>query len=358
MRDVSSLDAIGVRLGTDKGLTHHDYLAAYEDVLHPLRSSPIRLLKIGVLNGVSLAMWEEYLPHAKVVGADINPAALRFARGRVTIEILDQSDVNRLHKVAERHGPFDVIIEDGSHIWSHQITGIVALFPHLQPGGLYITEDLHTHFGHFARSYRHDIRLSCVDFLKSTADLLVGDGDEVQPVEPAIADLVSVLRSITFIHRACILRKKRYVTSVLRSAGEPLIIRPSIQLPVRILLHLSEKGDVSGSDGYVNLVGDAHQVEGLAIDAGKISLEARVRWSDGTWSVWSEARTFVGSRGAARRLTGVSIRLPTLTENDFSLHVYGRFAGQKRLVEAGNGADCFSPIGGALCGLQVILHKR
>lgn len=358
MRDTSSLDEIGVRLGTDKASTYHDYLAAYEAILHPLRSSPIRLLEIGVLDGASLAMWEEYFPHATVVGADINPAASRFARGRIAIEILDQSNVDRLDEVAERHGPFDVIIEDGSHIWSHQIIGIVALFPRLQPGGFYITEDLHTNYGHLARSYRRDARVSCMDFLKSTADMLVGDGDEVQPIDPAIANLVSALHSITFIHRACILTKKRYVSPISGSAGEPLIVRPSIQtLPVRLLLHLSEKGDVSGLDGYVNLIGDAHQVEGLAIDAGDISLEARVRWPDGTWSVWSEARTFVGSRGVARGLTGVSVRLATRAANDLSLHVYGRFAGQKRLVEAGNGAECFSPIGGVLCGLQVILHK-
>ena len=44
------------------------------------------------------------------------------------------------------HGPFDVIIDDGSHVPSHQKLTFQTLWPHLRPGGLYAVEDIETSF--------------------------------------------------------------------------------------------------------------------------------------------------------------------------------------------------------------------
>ena len=60
--------------------------------------------------------------------------------------MVDQSDAAALQAFAEQNGPFDLIVEDGSHIWSHQIIGLQILLPHLRPGGQYIVEDLHTSY--------------------------------------------------------------------------------------------------------------------------------------------------------------------------------------------------------------------
>lgn len=57
----------------------------------------------------------DYFPNAGIVGADITPATKRFERGRVSVEILDQSDVEQLTLMAIKHAPFDIVIEDGSH---------------------------------------------------------------------------------------------------------------------------------------------------------------------------------------------------------------------------------------------------
>ncbi len=45
-----------------------------------------------------------------------------------------------------KHGPFDVIIDDGGHTMSQQITAIEYLFGTLNDGGVYIVEDTHTSY--------------------------------------------------------------------------------------------------------------------------------------------------------------------------------------------------------------------
>lgn len=48
--------------------------------------------------------------------------------------------------MAESDAPYDIIIDDGSHMVRHVIASFEALFPYLRRGGLYIIEDLHTSY--------------------------------------------------------------------------------------------------------------------------------------------------------------------------------------------------------------------
>jgi hypothetical protein len=92
-----SLDDLGLSFGTDKSSWGHDYLRFYEPYFGTLRETEIRFLEIGVAGGASLRVWEEYFPKAKVIGADINPAAKVFARDRISTEIVDQSKTEDLN---------------------------------------------------------------------------------------------------------------------------------------------------------------------------------------------------------------------------------------------------------------------
>ena len=44
------------------------------------------------------------------------------------------------------HGPFDIVIDDGSHVNRHVHHSFRTLWPHLAPGGLYVVEDLQTSY--------------------------------------------------------------------------------------------------------------------------------------------------------------------------------------------------------------------
>ena len=149
------LDELGRKHGTDKSSlgkkggkenSGHDYLRMYSKFLEPRRDSARKVLEIGVQKGNSIRMWQEYFPFATIFGLDINPNALRTSGPRIEIRLVDQSDAAALSAFAAAEGPFDVIIEDGSHIWSHQITSLQTLLPHVTPGGVYVVEDLHTSY--------------------------------------------------------------------------------------------------------------------------------------------------------------------------------------------------------------------
>jgi predicted O-methyltransferase YrrM len=145
--DAPTLDALGIQHGTDKSSRNHGYLPLYDGVLAPLRQRPVRLLEIGVLGGASLRMWRDYFPHGHIVGLDRDTAAQAHAGERVEVHLADQADPQGMAALVRSLAPFDVMIDDGSHIWSHQIETLRVLLPLVKPGGVYILEDLHTSYG-------------------------------------------------------------------------------------------------------------------------------------------------------------------------------------------------------------------
>ena len=75
--------------------------------------------------------------------------------GRVHIHVVDQeSSADDLAILSGKEGPFDVIIDDGSHINAHQIFTFENLFSELKAGGLYIIEDTLTSYSAGVRRHR------------------------------------------------------------------------------------------------------------------------------------------------------------------------------------------------------------
>ncbi len=204
-----TLDQIGLEFNTDKASSTHGYLAIYERFFDKLRYQKIIILEIGVFDGASLRTWEKYFPNAKIVGADIDPSATRFATDRIKIEILDQSNIQNLVDVGVKHGPFDIIIEDGSHLWEHQTITLKTLFPFVKKSGIYICEDLQTNYGIHIPEYRGVASLSCVEYLKKIVDLRVGD--EIINIaleeDAFLRTYGRYISLITFFRHACMIEK-------------------------------------------------------------------------------------------------------------------------------------------------------
>lgn len=146
------------------------YLPVYEGLID--RSRPLRMLEIGVFQGGSLAMWRDYLdPGSVIVGVDIDPGCKQFddPRRQVHVRIGGQQDRDFLLSVVKEFGPFDVIIDDGSHMTSHMVESFRQLFATaLVDGGLYIAEDVHSNYW---KSHR-DSSLSFVDFTAALIDAM------------------------------------------------------------------------------------------------------------------------------------------------------------------------------------------
>jgi SAM-dependent methyltransferase len=107
----------------------------------------LRILEIGVQNGGSLQMWRRFFgPRAIIFGIDIDPKCKQFEEDGCHVRIGDQSDPRFLADVVSEMGGVDIVIDDGSHIASHQVASFKALYPALTTGGIYICEDLHTSY--------------------------------------------------------------------------------------------------------------------------------------------------------------------------------------------------------------------
>jgi hypothetical protein len=109
----------------------------------------LRVLELGVSSGASLLTWRDFLPNAIVVGIDIAEPPVRV-QGQSRIHVLcgAQDDPMILDRAAAlAGGPFDLIIDDASHIGYITKRSLGYLFPrHLSPGGCYVIEDFGTGF--------------------------------------------------------------------------------------------------------------------------------------------------------------------------------------------------------------------
>jgi hypothetical protein len=138
-----TLPALGKEYGTDKE-NGHDFLRYYDGIFAETRADVKKVLEIGILTGASLKMWRDYFPKAQIFGADIDRRLSETNYGhRITAITANQSSPDDLDRLAG-FGPFDVIVDDGSHICKDQQLTFGKLFRHLDNNGVFILEDLHT----------------------------------------------------------------------------------------------------------------------------------------------------------------------------------------------------------------------
>jgi hypothetical protein len=145
------LSRLAVRFGSDK-FGGHLYTPIYHRILGHLRESPVRILEIGIggyetpkSGGAGLRMWAEYFQFAKVVGLDIEKKEMSLSP-RVQVIQGSQTDLDLLQRVIDEHGPFDIVIDDGSHVVEHVLTTFKFLYPRMPADGIYIVEDVQTSF--------------------------------------------------------------------------------------------------------------------------------------------------------------------------------------------------------------------
>ena len=114
----------------------------YEKMFSPLRDKEIVLLELGVYQGYSLKIWQDYFPLGKIIGIDNNRGNESY--GRITEYSGGQDNTELLSRIASNHAPegFDIIIDDCSHVGSLTKASFMHLFyNHLKSGGIYSIED-------------------------------------------------------------------------------------------------------------------------------------------------------------------------------------------------------------------------
>lgn len=174
-----TLDALAEQFNTDKAtryrtrdgkeISGHAYAGFYDRFFRDFRDEPITVLELGcgqVWNiGASLRMLKAYFPKADIVGVDNKPAARRLTNDGFRIEVGDLSKIEFLRRL-RRYRP-TILIDDASHLWSHQILAMAELYDTLPSGGIYVMEDINTSFGHLRETYSEGTAFSGHDFVNA-----------------------------------------------------------------------------------------------------------------------------------------------------------------------------------------------
>ncbi|WP_328954195.1 hypothetical protein [Kitasatospora purpeofusca] len=209
------LAELSLRHGSDKWGLHY-YTEHYARHFAPLRDRPLTVLELGVggygdpaAGGGSLRMWKRFFRRGLVYGVDVHDkTALR--EQRIHTVQGDQADPAFLTALAERIGPIDIVIDDGSHYCPDVIASFGALFPHVVPGGLYVIEDLQTSYwpGYGGSSERLGDPTTSMGFLKQLLDGLNHEEHE-PPTAHRPSGTDRTLVGAHFYHNLAILDKGR-----------------------------------------------------------------------------------------------------------------------------------------------------
>jgi len=200
--------------------------AIYDRYFADFSDGAVTLLELGVHTGESLKVWASYFPRGRIIGVDTADIADFSGYSNVVFERGDQADPDRLKEICLAHAPdgLDIIVDDASHVGQNSAVSYAALFPYLNPGGIYIVEDWGTgyfddwpdgsHFQKFLpeavdgqvakRIPSHDFGM--VGFVKSLVDEVAGDN--VKPTIRASATRSDVMSFIHFYKEAVIIRKR------------------------------------------------------------------------------------------------------------------------------------------------------
>lgn len=134
---------------TDKCINNYDDF--YIDYLRGSRFKKLKILEIGIgghqeenFLGGSLLLWNSYCPRSKIYGIDLSKKSLFNRYRRIQTFVVDQSSSESLDEFAREHGPFDIIIDDGSHFTDHILTTFNSFYKFLNINGCYFIEDMGT----------------------------------------------------------------------------------------------------------------------------------------------------------------------------------------------------------------------
>jgi hypothetical protein len=114
-------------------------------------------------------MWNYYFDNNCIIYAiDINNDCLKLQKdyaNNVHIIIGDQGDEQFWNNFLNKNIKFDIIVDDGSHIPTHQILTFKKTYDYLNNNGIYLCEDICT-------SYYKKYNNSFIDFCKKIIDYL------------------------------------------------------------------------------------------------------------------------------------------------------------------------------------------
>lgn len=144
----------------------HNFTVFYDALFSPIRYEKFNLFEIGIGSldehvlshmepnngfrpGDSLRAWKEYFPNAQIYGGDVDEKILFNDEDRIHTYYFNQICSKCIYEfktklVNDTGGipiKFDIIIDDGLHIFEANFVSFQNMYDLLNPGGVYIIED-------------------------------------------------------------------------------------------------------------------------------------------------------------------------------------------------------------------------
>lgn len=212
--NLKSLNQIAIEQKTDKSSLVHNYCEKYELYFDKIRFENLKILEIGVQNGFSLKMWEKYFQNSLIYGIDIKDCSC-FDTDRIKNFCVSQTDTNQLYEINRQYGPFDIIIDDGSHVNEHMVQTFDFMFPLLNKNGYYIIEDLHCCYwkifsdsrkmihriGELINDLNSNGKCGLADINKLNEDLFYIDNNNKLTEAEKCIEFIHLYKSICFIKK-------------------------------------------------------------------------------------------------------------------------------------------------------------
>jgi len=132
---------------TDKndGHWHGFYKRAYERLFASLKDTHDSVLEVGTDSGFPLLAYRDWFSNAQVIGVDVNPSP-QCLLGKTRLHHYKQDAyTHETISLLEQHGPFAVIIDDGSHFLHHQLFFAEHMSKLLSKDGIGAIEDIQSY---------------------------------------------------------------------------------------------------------------------------------------------------------------------------------------------------------------------
>lgn len=148
---------IGKKYDTDKSSQRdnvtdyrhcHPYTLFYDGLFRSKKHEKLEIAELGILDGASLLMWQEYFTNSQIYGFEyntdlINNFKTKFNNERITLTNINVTSNDSIVKAfSELNKTYDIIIEDTTHQFEDQIRVIENTYQYLKPGGIMIIEDI------------------------------------------------------------------------------------------------------------------------------------------------------------------------------------------------------------------------
>ena len=125
---------------TDKESRHRYCSLYYDQVFYNLKDKKLNILEIGIKNGSSLVLWNEYFKNSIIYGIDISNLIGNRLDSYPRIKTIIQDGYR--NEITSNLPLFDIIIDDGPHTVESQKKFINNYFKKLNKNGKLIIEDI------------------------------------------------------------------------------------------------------------------------------------------------------------------------------------------------------------------------